>query len=224
LDASQGINLVYPENGNQYGFYLLYMKGIKNKAMRSLINYIGLALLLCAYDLKRGEKNLDVFYEKGTTFRGVTLLGNASTSENFFYDMFLAAGTRHEECILAINQGLFDLSKKRIPWEVAKNQAYFTDQLLRSKMEYFKNKIKEKKITISTNLTYTSPIERSVYWMRKLGYFEKINAMLDKEGKPSWKRSRSGIQKWVNQIVENWELSTIPAIIRAREINIFNLT
>jgi hypothetical protein len=216
MEFDQGINLNYPIRGNQYGFYQWRTNGMGPKALTSILNYIGLALILNAYELKQNEENLDVCLEDNLWIPGFPLLFNANFSEQLFHYIAIAAGITPEESVFHINQGHHFFAKNRLPWRIKKGP--FNEQKINSKVDYFKELIETKIITISQVDSQFNRLEFSIYWLHEQGYLKKINYLLDKKGGESWKRTNLKIKTQMKQIIENWDTSEIPQIISMRKM------
>jgi hypothetical protein len=217
MEAAQGVDLNHPIRGNQYGFYQWQMSGMGPKALVSILNYIGLALMRSAFDQKQGKKTMDVYFDKELQAKGLPFLSNASFPEQSFHVISLAAGITTENVVLLINQSHRSFSKNRIPWRI--KEGPFNEQKLESRVDYFRKRINQKAITISPVNSELNRLEFTVYWLNKQGYLKKINDMLDKKGGESWKRSNLKIKKRIDQIIENWKTSKNPQIVSLRELS-----
>lgn len=214
LETFQGIDLNHPIRGNQYGFYQWHMKGMGPKALVSILNYIGLGMMLWAHDQKKSREDKDVYLEDGHKDPRYPFLSNASFPEQSFYTISMAAGITSEISIKEIKQGIQSFAKNRLPWEI--NKGPFNQSQLEARVDNFQKKINRKVISIFPTDAEMNRLEIVVYSLYVQGYLEKINDMLDKKGGESWKRSNLRIKKKINQIVENWETSKNPQFVSLR--------
>ncbi len=216
LEVSQGANLNNPITGNQYGFYQWHKDGVGPKAMTSILNYIGLALILLAHDKKQNIENLNVYFDKRRKINGSPFLSNAREPEQFFKDISMAAGLSIHECIEHINHAHRALTENSLPWGI--KDGPFMENKLKDRLKYFRKKVSKKSITISQIDANLNRLEIPVYLLHLHNYFVRTNELLDKRGGQSWNRSKTMINKQISKIVNNWNSSQDKQTISVRNL------
>ena len=206
MDQAQGEDVIHPTKSSLYGLYQWHRDGVAGwKTSAFLLNYMSLALIVCAHDQKKELKDKRVKWKPEINPKGFGFLANATIHEYSFVYVCLALGTReYASALEVINQALDELDHDDLPWQIRAGP--FNGIQVRSKVGYLEKQIDKHKKAFSEANRWNR-LEFNIFWLYKLGYIKKIDKMLDKTGTPKLKRINQRIRGIVNKIIEKWESS-----------------
>jgi len=215
LNSQQGNDLNYKYMDNLYALIQWHEEGISWGKVTTILNYLGFALTLGAYDesqnmgepaTKLGESQ-DLISDPSfvASFGGVGLMY-----------IFLALRMTLEDFNSWMEQGYECLKEDRFNVDVTLEP--FDIDRIKDKVRYFQDCINAGKITIPKDDLFWNPLEHSIYYLILKGYFIKIDKLLDQEGLKGWEKNKPFLQSWVAKISEKWAGSQDPRINEMREI------
>ena len=205
MDQVQGKDVIHPTKSSLYGLYQWHRDGVAGwKISAFLLNYMSLALMVCAYDEKRERKDKKVKWGAIINLKDMGSLTNATIHEYSFLYVWLALRKGEYAALKIINQALDELDNNQLPWQI--KEGPFNGVQVRSKVGYLQKQIDAQKRAFSEN-TRWNRLEFNIFWLYKAGYIKKIDKMLNKTGTPESKRINQSIREIVNKIIEKWESS-----------------
>jgi len=215
LDKYQGSNLGVEQMENLYGIVQWHEEKISWGKLTMILNYLGFALTFAAYDERQTVESLEIHGESQDLISKLRFV--ISFGGIWLRSIFSALGITFEDLILWMKQGYEYLDEDRFDFEITSNP--FKKQRVIDKVGYFLERIKEGRITISENDLHYNALEHIIYYLNLNGYFTKIDALLDNEGLPDWKRNKAFLKRWMVSKFEKVEGSQDPRDIAIREFH-----